>query len=142
MRRAVTPAIPSSLYRHFAVVTLVLTLGLAMLAEGENHEVQAARVAPPQPAPSATPAAFAAPSATAAPQRTPRGWDDQDADDGFGQPMQRLFSGGGSGAMTESTAAATGQIPPDYLASLSEAERERLLQGVRESVRAARPAGN
>ena len=44
MRRAVTPAIPPSMYRHFAIVTVALTMGLAMFADGENREDSTKRI--------------------------------------------------------------------------------------------------
>jgi hypothetical protein len=39
--RASTPPVPAKLYRHFAVVTLVITVGMAMFADGENREAVA-----------------------------------------------------------------------------------------------------
>src|SRR5687768_1881042 len=97
MRRAATPAIPPSMYRHFAVVTLALTTGLAMFAQGENREAQAAQVVRPQPAKSAAPPvlARAAPSATSQP--SPGAWgSDSEFDSGFGKPMENLIDGAGS----------------------------------------------
>lgn len=41
------PPIPMKTYRHFAVITIVLTLFIAMFAEGEGAKVRAAREAPP-----------------------------------------------------------------------------------------------
>jgi hypothetical protein len=141
MRRAVTPAIPPSAYRHFAIVTLALTVGLAMFADGENREAQAAQVARPKPAPSATPVAFASPSATAGTQRAPHGWDDSDSTGGFGEPMQRLLGGSDSGLIPGPDTAHPSQPPADYLATLSREERERLLQEMRRSISQA-PARN
>ena len=59
MRRAVTPAIPPSMYRHFAIVTLALTTGLAMFAQGENREAQAAQAPRAQPTKPAAPPVLA-----------------------------------------------------------------------------------
>ena len=39
-----TPAIPHKMYRHFAVVTVLLTATLAMFADGENRELAAASI--------------------------------------------------------------------------------------------------
>ena len=38
MRRTVTPSIQLSMYRHFAIVSVLLTAGLAMFVQGENGE--------------------------------------------------------------------------------------------------------
>ncbi|TIX50205.1 hypothetical protein [Alteraurantiacibacter aquimixticola] len=37
------PPIPYEMYRHFAVVTLMITAAIAMFAHGENEELEAAR---------------------------------------------------------------------------------------------------
>jgi len=44
MARPAPTAITAKMYRHFAVLTLVATLGLAMFAEGENREAIAREV--------------------------------------------------------------------------------------------------
>ena len=41
MRRRSPSPIPPSMYRHFAAITLALTMGLAMFANGENHQARA-----------------------------------------------------------------------------------------------------
>ena len=37
MVRPVAPAIPASMYRHFAVITIALTSALALFADGETR---------------------------------------------------------------------------------------------------------
>src|SRR5688500_18934 len=125
MRRAVTPAVPPSMYRHFAIVTVVLTMGLAMFAQGENREAQAAQMVA-RPAPKTEkPATFAAPRTASDESRTPSWFNDggSDFDSGFGRPVQRLASAGGSILPDIEELGAPG-YSPEYLASLSEAERE------------------
>ena len=129
MRRAVTPAIPPSMYRHFAVMTLVVTTGLAMFADGENRQAQATQVDRPAPRP-AVPATIATASPT---QQSAGGWGaESEFDSGFGKPMERLISGAGSVIPDLDEIAAPG-YSPEYLASLSEEERELLLRGLQQN---------
>jgi hypothetical protein len=133
MRRAVTPAIPPSMYRHFAIVTLALTTGLAMFAQGENREVQAARVVRPQPASSAAPPVLARATPSATSQQSPGAWgSDSEFDNSFGRPMENLIDGAGS-LIPDLDAIAAPGYSPEYLASLSAEEREMLLQGLRDN---------
>ena len=125
MRRAVTPVIPTSMYRHFAIITLVLTAGLAMFAEGENREATAAPAAP-------VTLATAAPTAKSRP--SPRWWDDEpEFDSRFGRPAEVAHSGGDG---SEIAGVAQTKLPrrsAESAASLSEAERELLLAGLQDS---------
>src|SRR5688572_28390166 len=117
MRRAVTPAIPPSMYRHFAVVTIVLTLGLAMFAEGEDREAQAASVTPAAK-PAAPVTLVAAAPATATPP-APGWWDiDASSDSDLGGSIEGLV-GGGSGVIPDLEGGLVPGYSPDYLASLS-----------------------
>jgi len=125
------------MYRHFAMVTVLCTAGLAMFADGENQEARAAHVAAPAPVEEERPAAFATPAASNAPRAT-FGWND-DADGSFGQPMERMLGAANSSIIPEGVTQAD-QYPPEYLASLTKAERELLLSGVREALRP--PAAN
>ena len=61
MRRAPNPSITPQMYRHFAVVTVILTATMALFASGENDQAAAANAAkvaaaherpakPPEPA--------------------------------------------------------------------------------------------
>ena len=131
MRRAVTPAIPPSMYRHFAVMTLLLTTALAMFADGENREAHATLTAKPAARPSA-PAVIATASPTTTSQ-TAGAWDaDSEGESTFGQPMQRLISGASSMIPDLDQIVAPG-YSPEYLASLSDEERQLLLQGLQDN---------
>jgi hypothetical protein len=126
--RRVAPAIPPSVFRHFAIVTLALTTTLAMFAEGENREVQPAGIQPGAAEEKQAPAIVRRePAQASAPASF--GWnDDSDVDGGFGQPMERLLGTGGSSLIPEEARSGAG-YSPEYLASLSEEERELLLRG-------------
>jgi hypothetical protein len=134
MRRAVTPAVPPSMYRHFAVVTLVLTLGLAMFADGENREAREApmQTARPRPAPQAHFAASAARDVEATARAFATDMS-EDSDNGFGKPMQSMASNLGSSVIPDLSDVTVPGYSQEYLASLSEEERQLLLQGLQES---------
>ena len=136
--RRVAPAIPPSVFRHFAIVTLALTTALAMFAEGENREVQAAQIQPERVEEQRPPVIVRrAPDTASVP--APLGWSDDSGDDGsFGQPMERLFGTSGSSVIPEE-AGDGADYSPEYLAALSEEERELLLQGGNARIRAAYP---
>ena len=125
MRRSHTPVVPPSMYRHFAVVTVLLTAILAMFAEGESRQAQAA------PAARQAPARPAAPSIVATRQTPPS------APDWWGVDSS---SGSDNGAVTIDTGASAGfedldapGYSSEYVASLSEDERELLIAGTHES---------
>jgi len=125
MRRSVTPVVPSSMYRHFAVVTVLLTAILAMFAEGENRQAQAAPAARQAPAGPAAPRII---TSQPAPQPAPDWWELDSSSDG---------ETGAAGSETGSSAGfedveAPG-YSPEYVAALSEDERELLLAGTQES---------
>jgi hypothetical protein len=120
------------MYRHFAVMTLVVTTGLAMFADGEGRQAQATQVGKPAPR-AAAPAALATASPTAASQQSAGAWGaDSDFDNSFGSPMERLIDGASSMTPDLDEIAAPG-YSPEYLASLSEEERELLLHGLQEN---------
>ena len=127
MRRAVTPAIPPSMYRHFAIVTLALTTALAMFADGEGRQTQALHVGTPAARPTAPAAlAIAAPADTG-------GWGaEAGSESSFGNPIEQLVSGASSVIPDLDEIVAPG-YSSEYLASLSEEERELLLQGLQEN---------
>jgi len=143
MARALTPAVPPKMYRHFAVFTIALTAGLAMFADGENREAIAARIDQQQHDAElrrASAARFGAPRIGHASPKPDRGFDDESlrSDHPFGQPMTTFGP--------QLTYRRTHVIPTDlaaqaveagyseeYLASLSEEERDRLLEGLREN---------
>ena len=119
------------MYRHFAVMTLVLTVGLAMFADGENREAQATQIAPPSARPAA-PAVLATAAPTGTSQSAGAWGIDSDLDSSFGAPMERLISGAGSMIPDLDEIVAPG-YSPEYLASLSDEERALLLQGLQEN---------
>ena len=130
MRRPVTPTVPPSMYRHFAIVTLAVTAGLAMFADGENQQAQAAQVTQSRPVPAEAPA----PLHTAAPRQPASDWSDGDSGGAFGSPMDLLNSAGTSSSiMPDFDQIAAPGYSPDYLASLSEEERRLVLQGLQEN---------
>ena len=85
MRRAPNPAITARMYRHFAVVTVLLTIMVSVFANGERQQAQAAeasaksqteqRAKPDKPIPTPSPDAAAGDSGT---------WGSDDGD--FGSP--------------------------------------------------------
>jgi hypothetical protein len=129
MRRAAAPAIPPSLYRHFAIVTVVVAAGLALFAEGDNREAQAAQVAQVRPDGRATPPVIARASPTDATGSTSGGWDEVDFDSSFGAPMDEPT---GSGTETDPDEDSPSDSSPERPATLSPMEREVLLRGLQE----------
>lgn len=137
MGRTLTPTIPAKMYRHFALVTLALTAGIAMFAEGENREAAAAQIddrreRKPQAQMSREIARSPASGRSKPEPRRGRFAEDHEVfSRSFGQPMERpaiqfvggdvlgVAAGGESGGYSES-----------YLATLSEEQRALLLAGL------------
>jgi hypothetical protein len=128
MRRA-TPAIPPKMYRHFAVVTVVLTATLAMFADGENGKAAQSLVDPRQ-APPAQPPQLVKPSPAAYSTTASEGGGE---DFDFGSPMERLLGGDGSGILPGEDLAEEAGFSAEYLASLRPEERAMLLKGLEEN---------
>ena len=133
MGRATPSVIPPKMYRHFAMVTVLLTTGVAMFADGENRQAAAVEAAPSEQ-PRADDAATIsrpeiarrAPARRSAPDRG--GFDGFDAS--FGAPMTKpLGSPGVYVAGARSDTAPTG-YSDRYLDSLSPEERALLLDGL------------
>lgn len=133
MRRAVTPTIPPKMYRHFAVVTVLLTAAVAMFAGGENRKAVAAQVENAEENGS---------QVESAPALATRSGDNPapvvgsfGSDDGivFGQPMDNPLGGLSSSVFAKLDGAEAAGYPPDYLASLTPAERELLIKGLEEN---------
>jgi hypothetical protein len=131
MRRA-TPAIPPKMYRHFAVVTILLTAGLALFAEGENGDAARALVArepanarlagQPQLVRAAPASAWFSPTSEA------------DASDfEFGSPMDDAVASDDGALAPGLEQAQEAGYSEEYLASLGAEERELLLDGLREN---------
>jgi hypothetical protein len=119
------------MYRHFAIVTVALTASLAMFAEGEISEVAGAQPVQARPPVAAPPVALqtAAPTSPA----DDDGWGSGDFDASFGSPMEMLSGGGGSSVIPDLDAIGAPGYSSEYLASLSEEERQLLLQGLQEN---------
>lgn len=137
MRRATTPAIPLSMYRHFAVITVMLTTGVAMFANGENNEAIARQLEAEQEstAESASAPSFGSPKPGRRPGQAPASFADDggEFDSGFGRPMEIPRGGRGSSIVPAEEVAAQAGYSPAYLASLSPEERELLLKGLAEN---------
>jgi hypothetical protein len=134
MRRASTPAIPPKLYRHFAIVTVVIAAGLALFADGDNREPQAAQVAPAPPAADPKPPGIAWAEPTTGADSTSGGWDEVDFDSSFGAPMDAPLGDSRANPELDEDSAP----PPGGPATLTIAERDVLLRGLREQVASAR----
>jgi len=134
MVRALPSAIPSKMYRHFALVTVLLTTGVAMFAEGENREALAAQVEEHEE-PDAIPHESAAkvPKATIA-RRTPQhhrfGQHIDGFDVVFGAPMERALGSLGTYTTAVASEVAQAGYSDAYLDSLGAEERDLLLKGL------------
>jgi hypothetical protein len=126
------------MYRHFALVTVLLTASVAMFADGENREVAAARTRmdadPPvqreRLAPPATPSV-----SRRASERHERfvqsgGFDGFDAS--FGTPMDKAMGSLATRANRLAPEIAQTGYSEAYLASLDATERELLLDGLQQ----------
>jgi hypothetical protein len=139
MRRAVTPAIPPKLYRHFALVTVAITAGLAMFADGEKREVISSHIEAKQQADAvrrASYAKFGAPRlGQSSTQPAARFADERsnDFDGGFGRPMENPHGGRSSSVVPGQELAEAAGYSPEYVASLSPEELELLIKGLQES---------
>lgn len=136
MARALPSAIPPKMYRHFAVVTVLLTAGIAMFADGENREAAAVQVAAHErPEPGVQDSA-AAPHKPAVASRTGArqnrfvqhsgGFDGFDAS--FGAPMDRALGSVATYSTQVASDVKQAGYSEGYLASLDPGERDRLLR--------------
>ena len=130
------PPIPLKMYRHFAIVTIVLTACLALLAESENAELQQAQ----QPAAS-RPAARPSPSSTPRygqaqlnvdPAATAGSFADEDSI----KPQSYRGATGRSGQFINTSnlplpGSENAGFTREYLDSLSDEELEELLRQLR-----------
>jgi hypothetical protein len=134
MRRAATPAIPQKMYRHFALVTVLLTAVMAMFASGENRNAATAHIET-QTAENEvrreSQARFGAPKIGGSPAPTVRNFPDDIGE--FGRPMDNPRESLSGSVMARQERAEAAGYSPEYLASLSPAEREMLLKGLEEN---------
>jgi hypothetical protein len=134
MRRSRTPAIPPKMYRHFALVTVLLTAVIAMFASGENRNAVSTHIEE-QTAENEqrreSYARFGAPKVGGTPAPTAGSFADHEGE--FGRPMDNPRGGLSSSVMARQYAGETVGYSPEYLASLSPEERELLLKGLDEN---------
>jgi hypothetical protein len=133
MARALPSVVPPKLYRHFALVTVLLTGSVAMFADGENREAAAAQVEQREDPAAPSQQTLAAPARPKPRNAAERhqgfvqsgGFDGFDAS--FGRPMDKAVG---------SLATYTNRLGPEgaqtgysetYLASLDPVERKLLL---------------
>lgn len=138
MARALPSAVPPKMYRHFALVTVLLTLGIAMFADGENREAAAAQVERREEREQIRrdDAAEAAGPAIVRRSPVPRrerprqhiGFDGFDPS--FGAPMDSPMRSLASYATGVASAATQAGYPDAYLASLGAEERALLVDGL------------
>ena len=136
MARLQTPAIPAKMYRHFAVVTLLLTASVAFFADGENREAVAAQVAEKKQETKVrreSYARFGAPKLGGQQAATVGRFseDDGGADLAFGTPTAgpSLVGNRGTDAGSDDPLVRAG-YPRAYLEGLSPEERHKLLESL------------
>jgi len=137
MARALPSVIPPNMYRHFALVTVLLTGTIAMFADGENREAAAAQIEQQQEQETREQQASAKAAAPTIERRVTvrqrfarhsRAFDGFDPS--FGAPMDKTPASRGSyTAQAASPVAQTG-YSDSYLASLDPNERALLLDGL------------
>lgn len=138
MSRASTSPIPPKMYRHFAIITIAFTALLALFAEGEKQEEithQALRKLDRQQAEArdglrATLASAPVDGNAMETYDALRGNDGFGQDVAFGQPTEGAPMSGGSAVIVP---AGYTPLSEEYLATLSEEEREALLKGLEEA---------
>ena len=136
MRRASLPLVPPTMYRHFAAVTLALTTVLAMFADGEARQAQAAQKPELQPAAPPGPSRFTIPADSPVRNSIPGGWyEGAGLDVAFGQPMQRLLDSASSSLATleDATPSPFEEAAETESGQLTAADREELLRQLRDS---------
>lgn len=124
------------MYRHFALVTVLLTACLALFAEGENREALTARTEERKPSAEAGQPRVAKLRTSGADQNASasRFSDEWEVfDTAFGRPPQDPFARRNSSAISLAELAEAAGYTPEYLAKLTPAERELLMQGLAES---------
>src|SRR5690606_37238132 len=132
MRRTVTPAIPPKMYRHFALVTVLLTAAMAMFANGENRKAATAHVeskVEESDQPEESGSVFGTRNCG-----DPAPVVGSFGDDGipFGRPMDIPLGGLSSSVVAKMEGAETAGYSPEYLASFIREERDLLLKGLEE----------
>lgn len=134
-----TPPVPIKVFKHFAIVTVVITALTALFADGENREVVEKQIAAQIEEQERREARNAEPTLARAPSQPSvhEGFSDSVAM-GFGEPMVRQRgsenkTGYIPGSKTPKGREAIPGYSQDYLDGLSEEEYEALLSGLREA---------
>lgn len=134
MRRSSPSPIPPSMYRHFAAITLALTMGLAMFANGENHEARATQIdqVEVEVAAQEEPARIVKAPKASAPAAASSQWYSEALDSAFGQPMDRPLGSSNSGFIPEEIEEMAAE-QADQPSGPTQADRDMLLRQLRES---------
>ena len=132
-RRASTPAVNAAMYRHFAVLTVALTLVVGLFADGESRQAVASEVRAAQTPAEATPNRLVRKDARAAGSFSSDGGNDT----AFGAPMDTAGAAAQEGVLPDDFAAGEqGGIPAGYYqygipadtwASLTDAQKRKLM---------------
>lgn len=144
MARIAKPTVPQKAYRHFAVVTVVVALLLALFANGESRQAVAEEMA--QRDEQARLERISAerargPRITRREEASQARFDGGDLED-FGKPMERLQSGGAGNTSinpyaTGATRSGESVVIPGYsrayLDSLTEEQYQQLLRNTRDA---------
>ena len=132
-RRAHTKAVTTQMYRHFAVLTVGVTLVVGVFADGESREAIASEARAAAPAPKAGPTELARKDTRA------RGsfGSDESFDQTFGAPMDSFGASAQDGVMPDNLAQSPEPgVPASFTrygvssavwASLSEEQRQALI---------------
>lgn len=134
MAKLSKPPIPLKMYKHFAVVTLMLTAGIAMFADSGNREAMAAHIEERQReaelrAISAQRTGNASQGQIIRRDAAQNGWFGSE-DSEYGDPTVEVQSNGGGSPRARrggTSRAAIAGYPTDYIASLPEQEYRELL---------------
>ena len=134
MVRALPSAVPPKMYRHFALVTVALTAGVAMFADGENREARATQVeerAEPGAAPQGA-AKVAEPAIARGTRRLRHRFEQEmgEFDTSFGAPMDRALGSLGTYTAEMASEVAQAGYSDAYLSSLGADERDLLFEGL------------
>ena len=131
MRRRSPSPIPPSMYRHFAAITLALTIGLAMFANGENHQARATQSDQVEVAAQEEPARIVRAPKSATPAASSQ-WYSEALDSAFGQPMERPLGATNSGFIPDEIEEMPAE-EADRPSGLTQADRDMLLRQLREN---------
>ena len=118
--------------RHFAAITLAVTMGLAMFASGENREARANQIDRVEVAAQEEPARLVQAPQPSPPTAASSQWYSEAFDGAFGQPMERSVGASNSGFIHDEIEEMAAELP-DQPSGLTRADRDMLLRQLRES---------